>query len=145
MSMTSKNEWLREMSNLQRRMNQLFEGMLQPDQAPQALPEYNWTPPADVYEDDRNFYVELELPGVQIEEVEVTCEGSLLRIRGQRKPLVELTRESVQRIERYFGPFFREFTFPEPLDTENITANLKAGVLMLTIPRAEQRLSIQVK
>jgi HSP20 family protein len=143
--MTSRNEWLREMSNLQRRMNQLFEGMLQPDQTPQALPEYNWTPQADVYEDDQNFYVEVELPGVQIEEVEVTCEGNVLRVKGQRKPLVELTRESVQRIERYFGPFLREFTFPEPLDTENITASLKAGVLMLTIPRTDQRRSIRVK
>lgn len=139
-----KGESLRELAHLQRRMNQLFDEMLQPDQSPGALPEYTWTPPADVYEDDSRYHVELELPGVLIGDVDVTCEGSLLRVSGSRRPMVELTPESVQRIERYFGRFLREFTFPEPLDAEAVSARLADGVLHLTIQRKDRRRAVQV-
>ncbi len=139
-----KGESLRELVHLQRRMNQLFDEMLQPEQSPASVPEYTWTPPADVYEDASNFYVELEVPGVLIEDVEVTCEGSQLRVSGARKPMVELTPESVQRIERFFGPFFREFVFPEPLDPAKVSAHLADGVLQLTVRRKERRRAIHV-
>jgi HSP20 family protein len=143
--MALKQEGLREMVQLQRRMNQLFEEMLRPGEAHSSVPAYNWTPPADVYEDGRSYYVELELPGVSIEEVQVTCDGSTLKVAGNRKPGIELSRETVQRMERTFGPFSREFTFPEDLDPERVKANLKDGVLVIEVARKNRRRTIKVK
>jgi HSP20 family protein len=143
--MALKQEGLREMVQLQRRMNQLFEEMLRPGQAHSSVPTYSWTPPADVYEDGRSYYVELELPGISIEEVQVTCDGSTLKVAGNRKPGIELSRETVQRMERTFGPFSREFTFPEDLDPERVKANLKDGVLVIEVARKSRRRTIKVK
>lgn len=142
--MTVKGESLRELVQLQRKMNQLFEEMLQPDQPRPALPEYTWVPAADVFEDGGHFYVELELPGIQIEDVELVCEGNTLRVLGERKPLIQLTRESVQRMERYLGPFGREFSFPEALESSRVEARLQDGVLSVQIPKRES-CTIRVK
>ena len=143
--MTEKQEGLREMAQLQRRMNRLFEEMLRPRQTHQSVPDYAWTPPADVYEDEHSYHVELELPGVNIDEIQVTCEGSTLKVTGARKPRMELTRETVQRMERTFGPFYREFSFPEDLDPKHVKAGLKDGVLNISVARKMRRRTIQVK
>jgi HSP20 family protein len=142
--MSAKAESLRELVQLQRKMNQLFDEMLQPDRPHHAGPEYSWVPAADVYEDAGHYHVELELPGVQIADVDLVCEGNLLRVTGERKPLMELTRESVQRMERYLGPFGREFSFPEALDPAHVEARLQDGVLSVKISKRERR-AVKVK
>jgi HSP20 family protein len=142
--MPLRGESLRELVHLKRRMNQLFDEMLQPDQTPQALPEFAWTPAADVYEDEAFYYAEVELPGVSIQDVEVTVDQGLLRISGERKPQKELTREGVQRMERYFGRFLREFSFPEALHSEKVHASLADGLLLIKIPRRITRRSVRV-
>lgn len=143
--MPIRGESLRELVYLRRRMNQLFDEMLQPDKTPQTLPDYTWTPAADVFEDEIGYFAEVELPGVTISDVEVTAEGNLLRISGERRPQKELTREGVQRMERYFGRFLREFSFPEPLDSERIQASLSDGLLVIKIPKNGGKRSIRVE
>ena len=83
--MPIRGESLRELVYLRRRLNQMFDEMLQPDKAPQALPDYTWTPAADVYEDEVFYFAEVELPGVTIGDVEVTAESNLLRIAGEQE------------------------------------------------------------
>ncbi len=142
--MSAKGESMRELVQLQKKMNHLFEEMLQPGRPHEAFPEYQWVPAADVYEDRGHYFIELELPGVLIEDVELTCEANVLRVSGERKPVMELTRESVHRMERYLGPFGREFTFPEALDPTRVEAHMEAGVLSVKIPKRHHR-SIKVK
>ncbi len=142
--MGAKAESLRELVQLQRKMNQLFEEMLQPDRQHHAAPDYAGVPAADVYEAAGHFPVERELPGVSISDVELVCEDNVLRVTGERKPLMELTRESVQRMERYVGPFGREFSFPEALDPAHVEARLQDGVLSVRISKRERR-SVKVK
>ncbi|OYW06177.1 MAG: hypothetical protein B7X11_01260 [Acidobacteria bacterium 37-65-4] len=142
--MTVKGESLRELVQIQRKMNQLFEEMLQPDRPRPASPEYTWVPAADVFEDAESFFVELELPGIQLSDVELACEDNILRVLGERKPLMELTRQSVQRMERYLGPFGREFSFPEALDATRVEARLQDGVLFVKIPKRQSQ-TLRVK
>ena len=138
-------ESLKELNHLRRRLNKLFDEMIQPDRASGPLPEFTWMPSADVFEDDRCYCVEVELPGVAIEDVVVTVDGNVLSVSGQRKPRSEISKESAQRIERYVGPFLREFSFPEALDAEPVEASLRDGVLRLTVPKREQRRKVQVR
>jgi HSP20 family protein len=143
--MPTKGDSLRELMLLQRRLNRLFDDMLEPDKAPGTLPEFSWTPSADVYEDSANYFVEVELPGVDIDDVEVTAEGNVVRISGERKAAGEPSRQTVQRMERYFGPFLREFSFPDVIDSGRVAASLNDGILLLKIPRKDCRRSIEVK
>ena len=142
--MPVKGESFREMVHLQRRLNSLFEEMLRPGAGPAHVPEYNWSPATDIYEDEKDFYIEVELPGVRLDEVEVTSEEDSVCIRGRRMNSREMTRETVQRIERFFGPFERSFQFPTPVNGSKMEARLEGGVLSLRIPKARQRRRIPI-
>lgn len=142
--MPVKGESFREMVHLQRRLNSLFEEMLQPGTTPATVPEYTWSPATDIYEDERAYYMDVELPGVRLEDVDVTSEEDVVRIRGRRESSREMTRETVQRIERFFGPFERSFQFPSPVYGGKIEARLDDGVLALVIPKRGQRRKIRI-
>ena len=142
--MPVRGESFREMVHLQRRLNALFEEMLQPGATPAHVPEYTWSPATDITEDDKGFFVEVELPGVRIEDVEVTSEEDMVRIRGRRESSREMTRETVQRIERFFGPFERSFQFPSPINGSKIQARLENGILLLRIPKRTHRRKIPI-
>ncbi len=133
--MPIKGESLRELMHLQRKINGMFQEMLQPEAGQATVPAYTWVPATDVCEDDLHYHVEMELPGVAIEDVTVLCQGERLRVSGERRPPRELSRENVQRVERYFGPFLRELAFPSPLDADKVRASLADGLLILIIPK----------
>jgi HSP20 family protein len=143
--MTGRADSLRELLHLQRRMNRLFQEMIQPAGVSPSLPDLAWVPSADVYEDSQAYYVEVELSGVALENVEVTAKENVLRVSGQRHPAPGEARKGVHRMERYFGPFLREFSFPEVIDTARVEAELNAGILHLRIPRKGARRSIEVR
>jgi HSP20 family protein len=77
----------------------------------------------------------VEIPGVSLDMVTVTVHEGTLRVAGERRPTRELSPESVQRVERYFGPFLREITFPGPVDPKGVKAQLADGLLLLTVPK----------
>jgi HSP20 family protein len=143
--MVMKGESLRELVHLKQRMNTLFQEMLQPgnDRAPE--PVYTWTPVTDICEDEEAYHLEVEIPGVPLEEIQVTCLGNNLTVSGERRILKEITKETVQRMERYFGPFHRELTFPVAVDGDRIEAQYKQGVLTLRVPKKATRRKIEVR
>ena len=100
--------------------------------------------PMRLGDDEKDYYVEVELPGVRLEDVEVTTDEATVRIRGRRESSREMTRETVQRIERFFGPFERSFQFPSPVNGSKIHAKLDNGVLSLKIPKARARRRIPI-
>lgn len=144
--MPLKGESLRELSHLQRRINLMFQEMIQPESGHTALPAYVWAPAADVCEDETAFYIDVELPGVPLDSVTVACDENRLKISGERKPSRELSPETVQRVERYFGPFLREVAFPGPVDAKGVTAALADGLLTVKVPKKKtSRKRIPVK
>jgi HSP20 family protein len=101
-----------------------------------------WTPAIDVRETPADFVLSADLPGVNPKDIEVTMENGLLTIRGARSESDAGTTEqnSYRRVERVNGRFLRQFTLPESVDTEAVTAKTHHGVLTLTIPK---RLEVQ--
>ena len=81
------------------------------------------------------YFIDVELPGVALDQISVTCHEGTLRIAGERRPSRELSPDSVQRVERYFGPFLREVSFPGPVDPKGVEAQLADGLLRLTVPK----------
>ncbi|MGB5103106.1 MAG: Hsp20/alpha crystallin family protein [Steroidobacteraceae bacterium] len=96
---------------------------------------YEFLPPADIVERDKEYLIKIDLPEVPKEDVKVLFEDGVLTIKGERKVEKEVKGEKVYRTERYYGTFERSFVLPEDVDAKLIKAESKDGVLMLHLPR----------
>ena len=94
-----------------------------------------FTPLADVEETDDSFLVEVELPGVKKDEVNIEVSGRRLSVRGERK---QRERAGVlRRNERVLGSFCYEVLLPDEIDVDKIDASLAEGVLTITAPKTK--------
>jgi HSP20 family protein len=105
-----------------------------------------WTPPVDLYETAGEFVLTAELPGLSRDQIEIHAEDSRVTIRGGRAAATsggerskDVPCEQYHRVERGHGRFSRAFQLPEPIDVDAIAADLKDGVLTVTIPKAAGR------
>jgi HSP20 family protein len=97
-----------------------------------------WTPPVDLYETPTEFVLTAELPGLTRDQIDIHAEDSRIVIRGARtaSPGREIPCEQYHRVERGHGHFSRAFALPESIDIDGITADLKDGILTVTIPKS---------
>jgi HSP20 family protein len=96
-----------------------------------------WAPAIDVFETASAYVVTAEVPGVSRDEIELAFEESRLTLRGQRADRRAGTAGvHFHQIERSHGSFARTFEFPGPIDVNGVTADLKDGVLTVTLPKA---------
>ena len=91
----------------------------------------------DIREEPDAFYVDAEVPGLAAEDIKVDVEKNVLTLSGERRLEKEETEGTFRRVERQYGGFSRSFSLPETVDTENISADLKDGVLELKLPKKE--------
>jgi HSP20 family protein len=88
-----------------------------------------------MWQDDDHIYVEAELPGMTDEDVDITVQNGMLLIRGERKPS---EGRNYLYNGRCYGRFERVITLPEAVDCEKVQAELKDGVLSLTLPKSPE-------
>ncbi|MCK4925421.1 MAG: Hsp20/alpha crystallin family protein [Spirochaetes bacterium] len=93
-------------------------------------------PAVDVREDDDNYLVEVELPGLSEKDVEVKVENGVLTIASRKDESREEKDEGYIRKERRHYSFSRSFSLPDNVDGEKITANFKNGLLDVAVPKA---------
>ena len=98
----------------------------------------HWLPVADVMEDDKEYGIILELPGIKKSDVNVRVEDGWLKISGERPKPEEKEGRVFNRIERATGSFQREFRIPEDADTESVAAKYRDGLLMVAIAKREE-------
>ena len=97
-----------------------------------------WLPPVDIYEtDEHEFVIKAELPDMKREDISLTFENNVLRLRGERKFAADTKRENYHRVERAYGSFSRSFTLPNTVDASRINAAYKDGVLTVRLPQHE--------
>jgi len=95
-----------------------------------------WSPPIDVYETDDRYVIAAELPGLPREEIELAVQDNRLTIRGiRRAALPETGAHRYHQVERGHGSFQRAFEFAERIHTNGVTADLRDGVLTVTLPK----------
>ena len=93
--------------------------------------------PMDAYRSGDTFVVELDLPGVESDSIDLTVERNVLNVHAERKPARPEDAEGLIS-ERTYGVFSRQLFLGDTLNTENLTADYDAGVLTIKIPVAEQ-------
>jgi len=94
-------------------------------------------PPVNVYAKGENLVVTVELPGMRQEDIELSVTGNTLAIKGERKPEVAPDGVRYHRRERKYGAFVRAIQLPEEVDADKAAASYGAGILTVTLPRAE--------
>jgi HSP20 family protein len=100
-----------------------------------ANQERGWVPAVDIREEDDRFLLSADIPGVERKDVEITLEKGVLTIKGERHAESEEKREGFRRRERVHGTFMRQFTLPDTVNAENISASVREGVLHIEIPK----------
>ncbi len=142
----------RDLFTLQERMNRLFEeaadrraGAREREEEGE-IERADWIPAADVYEDEGEYLLALDLPGIDREALDVSLDDGRLVIRGERRGQEGL---NARRTERPQGRFVRTFSLPDAVERGRISADYKDGVLLLHLPkrgeRAGGRLKIDIK
>ncbi len=115
---------------LRREIDRLFEDAFTRD-------GQNWTPAVDIKETESELRLELELPGLKPEDVEITAENGVLTVRGEkRSERKEDDQGRYHVVERTYGSFMRSFQLPQGIDEDQISAEYDNGVLTLRIPKA---------
>ena len=103
------------------------------------------SPRADVFDDGGNFVVSIELPGVSREDIDIDVKERRLTVKGEKKLENSAEKEGYLRVERAYGAFERSFFLDESVDSENIRAEYKDGVLRLTLPRKQDEPSKKIE
>lgn len=99
----------------------------------------SFAPMVNTREDEKSYYVEIDLPGVRKEDISIDVEKNHLLISGERKFKTETKEEDYYKTESFFGKFQRSFSLPETVDIENIQAKCENGVLEIIIPKIEPK------
>ena len=97
----------------------------------------SFAPAVNTRVDENAYMIEIDLPGVKKEDIEIATEDNVLTVSGERKMRETLKEEDYYKVESFYGKFARSFTLPEDVDVEGIRAEMKNGVLEVTIPKRQ--------
>lgn len=136
--MITKCQPYANLGNMYDRLNRFFGQDLFDESTKNGLIPSTWRPLTDIFETKDAYVFRIDLPGFKKEDVKVEFTADTLVIRGERKQEEAGVNENCHRLERSYGVFERSFTIPTNIDAKKIEAELKEGILQLTIPKVEE-------
>src|ERR1039458_2006445 len=145
MTMFTRYDPFREFVTLQDRMNRLFRDPRGPEGQDESLTTTAFAPPVDVYEDEHNVTLKIEVPGIDEKDIDVCIENNTLTVHGERKIEKEEKEENFRRVERQYGSFTRSFTLPTTVDAEKVSANYDKGILKISLAKKAEARPKQIK
>ena len=138
----------RDLLSIQDEMNTLFNRAYGERSGESEQRQRSWAPALDIAEQKDAYVVQVELPGVKPDELEITLEDGLLTIQGERQFTQESTEQQFHRIERRYGRFRRSITLPTQVQADAIEASFEDGLLTVRVPKAEEakprKINVQV-
>ncbi len=97
-----------------------------------------WQPVADFYETPTHLVIEMELPGVSQENINLETQSNQIMVYGEKMLEKEASGSAYQTLERSYGPFSRVFLLPDYVESSSITAVFKNGILRVRIPKVSR-------
>ncbi|PID58974.1 MAG: heat-shock protein Hsp20 [Ignavibacteriae bacterium] len=138
-------EPVRDLDNFSNRFQRFFDEF----SGFNSLSKDSFSPRIDISEDEKTINIEAELPGIQKENLKITLQDNILTLEGEKKKVTEEKEKNYYREERSFGSFKRSFSLPVEVDSENVDANFKDGMLEIKLnkqePKKETEKVIEVK
>ena len=129
-----------EMNTVKQQLDQLFEEFSGVETA--SAP---WTPAATLTETDTALILQLQLPGVNAEEIDIQASREVVAIAGNRQAPALAEGETLRRNEFRYGSFRRVASLPVAIDPQGVSADYQAGILVVTLPKAEDERNKVVK
>jgi len=145
MTVLTRWEPFREFSTLQDRINRVLRESYTGGDRDEALSTSSFAPAVDVYEDEHQVTLKIEVPGIDEKDIDVRVENNSLTVHGERKIENEEKEENYRRVERQYGSFTRTFTLPQTVDTDNVSATYDKGVLKISLPKKAEAKPKQIK
>ena len=148
--MTLMTGWesLRELSAMQdrmNRMNRLIREGYSPEGPEEALTTTTLAPPVDIYEDEHNIVLKIEVPGIDEKDIDVRIQNNTLTVHGERKLDKDEKEENFRRVERQYGSFTRSFTLPSSVEPGQVSARCDKGVLNINLAKKAEAKPTQIK
>ena len=122
-----------------------FDETANPDFPASAATNGTWHPNVDVYETENSYVLKADLPGVNKEDIKIDINNGALTLKGEKKFEEKTEKDNYMRIERSYGSFTRTFALSDKVDSENIKAGYKDGVLEVTLPKKEEAKPKEIK
>ena len=140
------SQWnpVREFTSLHDQVNRLFGSTLA-DGNHKDTDLATWAPAVDIYETEGELVVKADLPDLDEKDLDVRVENNVLTIRGERKFEKNVREDNYLRVERTYGAFTRSFSLPNTIDSEQIHAEYRNGVLTVRMPKREESKPKQIK
>lgn len=132
------NENNHPIQRLKNEMDSLFSRFFEDLPTPSFLSQSDtFTPKCNIEERRNDYIVEVEIPGVDPQDVQIELTGNTLTIQGERKREVETEDEEnkLHVVEHSYGTFYRSFTLPDNVNIDEIKAENKNGILLITLPK----------
>src|SRR5580700_2928573 len=145
MTILTRWEPFRELNTLQDRMNRLFRDSVAAEAHDQSLATSAFAPAVDVYEDEHNITLKIEVPGIDEKDIDVRIENNTLTVHGERKFEKEEKEENFRRVERQYGSFTRSFTLPTSVDPGLVSADYAKGVLKIELAKKAEAKPKQIR
>jgi HSP20 family protein len=148
MTLLSRWEPFREFSTMQdriNRINRLFRETYSPEAPEEALTTTRFAPLVDIYEDEHNITLKLEVPGIDEKDMDIRIDNNTLTVHGERKIEKEEKEENFVRVERQYGSFTRSFTLPSSVDAGQVSADYAKGVLKVKLAKKAEAKPKQIK
>jgi HSP20 family protein len=127
MTVLTRWEPFRELSTMQdlmNRMSRLSRESHSPEGPEDALTTTSFAPPVDIYEDEHNITLKLEVPGIDEKDIDVRIDNNTLTVHGERKIEKDEKEENFRRVELQYGSFTRSFTLPSSVDSGQVSATM---------------------
>jgi HSP20 family protein len=106
--------------------------------------QHSWYPALDLAEQDDRLLVTVELPGMETQDIDLNLQGDLLTIKGERKLEKEESNRRYHRREQAYGSFTRSLRLPCAVNGEKVKANMKNGVMTITLPKAAEHVGRRI-
>jgi len=134
-----------ELATLHDSVSRIFEDEFYKNQERCSDSFSSWYPVTDIFETKDGYLFKLEVPGLSKDDVNIQLNNNVLCIKGERKTDKEISDEKYHRIERFTGTFTRNFTLPKNIDSGNVNATLKEGILELHIGKVEEKKTKEIQ
>ena len=121
----------------QHEMNRLFDDLWMRPAYRSDVPG-EWIPAMDVAENEAEFRLVVELPGLKKDSVKISFSDNVVSIRGEKRVETREEKENWHQVERTYGTFERSIRLPVPVDSEKVKARFEDGVLTVVLPKAAE-------
>ena len=136
-----------DVNMLQRKIDNIYDQFFGPNFLPSTylFGDRDWDPKLDISEGKKDITIKVEIPGIEAKDLDISIDGRLLTIRGEKKQEQKEKEETYYRVERSYGYFKRTIELPAEVNANKVDASYKRGVLKMKLRKLKESKTKRIK